>query len=103
MAKQWSVTTEQLTQSANMIEEKTNKYNSEWAKLYTELESLKSSQWKGIASEEFNAKLEACRGDFKAMADTLLAFSEFLKNAAISYEKTEEELKAIASSLNSGK
>ena len=33
MAHEWEVTTERLVSSANVIEEKTAKYNSEWAKL----------------------------------------------------------------------
>ena len=66
MANKWAVTTERLVSSAGVIEEKTAKYNSEWAKLYTELQSLKSAQWQGIASDTFNAKLEAYRNDFHA-------------------------------------
>ena len=38
MAKEWSVTTERLESSANVIEEKTGTYHTEWEKLYTELQ-----------------------------------------------------------------
>ncbi len=74
MANEWAVTTERLVSSANVIEEKTAKYNSEWAKLYTELQSLKSSQWQGIASDTFNSKLEAYRNDFEEMFNPLLNY-----------------------------
>ena len=84
MANEWAVTTERLVSSAGVIEEKTAKYNSEWAKLYTELQSLKSSQWQGIASDTFNAKLEAYRNDFEEMA---------LKIAATPEESTDPESK----------
>ncbi len=102
MANEWSVTTERLVSSANVIEEKTAKYNSEWAKLYTELQALKSSQWQGIASDTFNSKLEAYRNDFEEMSKVLLNYATFLKNAAENYAKTEESLKDAASSLNTG-
>ena len=45
MANSWAVTTERLVSSSNVIEEKTAKYNAEWAKLYSELQNLKSAQW----------------------------------------------------------
>ena len=71
MANKWAVTTERLVSSAQMIEDKTAKYNSEWAKLYTELQSLKSAQWEGIASDTFNSRLEGYRNDFEEMAKVL--------------------------------
>lgn len=102
MANKWAVTTENLVSSAGFIEEKTAKYNSEWAKLYTELQSLKSAQWQGIASDAFNAKLEAYRNDFQEMAKVLLEYVNYLRTAADNYVKTEEAIKDAASNLNAG-
>ena len=102
MANAWSVTTERLVSSAGVIEEKTAKYNSEWAKLYTELQSLKSSQWQGIASDTFNARLEGYRNDFQEMAKVLTAYVTYLREAAENYVKTEEALKDAASNLHTG-
>ena len=102
MATEWAVTTERLVSSANIIEEKTAKYNSEWAKLYTELQSLKSSQWQGIASDTFNAKLEAYRNDFENMSKILMGYAAFLKTVADNYVKTEEALKDAAGNLHTG-
>ena len=102
MSNKWSVTTERLVSSANVIEEKTAKYNSEWAKLYTELQSLKSAQWQGIASDTFNAKLEAYRNDFEEMSKVLLEYANYLKTAAENYVKTEEAIKEAASNLHTG-
>ena len=102
MANQWSVTTERLVSSANVIEEKTAQYNTEWAKLYTELQSLKSAQWQGIASDTFNARLEGYRNDFEEMSKVLLQYAEYLKTAADNYTKAEEAIKDSASSLNVG-
>ncbi len=102
MANEWAVTTERLVSSAGAIEEKTAKYNAEWAKLYTELQSLKSSQWQGIASDTFNSKLEAYRNDFEEMAKILMEYAQFLRNTAENYVKTEEALKDAASNLHTG-
>lgn len=102
MANEWAVTTERLVSSANVIEEKTAKYNSEWVKLYTELQSLKSSQWQGIASDTFNSKLEAYRNDFEEMSKILLSYATYLRSAADNYVKTEEALKDAASGLHTG-
>lgn len=102
MANAWSVTTERLVSSAGVIEEKTAKYNSEWAKLYTELQSLKSAQWQGIASDTFNAKLEGYRNDFEEMSKILMEYANYLKTAAENYVKTEEALKDAASNLHTG-
>jgi len=102
MANKWAVTTERLVSSAGVIEEKTAKYNSEWAKLYTELQSLKSAQWQGIASDTFNAKLEAYRNDFEEMSKVLLEYANYLRTAADNYVKTEEAIKDAASNLHTG-
>ena len=102
MANKWAVTTERLVSSAGVIEEKTAKYNSEWAKLYTELQSLKSAQWQGIASDTFNAKLDAYRNDFEEMSKVLLEYVNYLRTAADNYVKTEEAIKDAASNLHTG-
>ena len=102
MAKEWSVTTEDLVRSAGVIEEKIGKYNSEWAKLYTELQNLKSAQWQGVASDTFNAKLEAYRNDFEEMAKVLMNYVNYLRNSAENYVKTEEALKDAAGNLHTG-
>lgn len=102
MANSWAVTTERLVSSSNIIEEKTAKYNAEWAKLYSELQNLKSAQWQGIASDTFNSKLEGYRNDFQEMSTILLSYAEFLKSAAENYAKTEEAIKDAAGNLYTG-
>ena len=102
MANEWAVTTERLKASADFIEDKTAKYNSEWAKLYAEIQNLKSSQWKGIASDTFNAKLEAYRNDFEELAKVLTSYVSYLRSAADNYEKKEQEIKDAAENLHTG-
>lgn len=102
MGNEWSVTTERLVSSAGVIEEKTAKYNAEWAKLYTELQNLKSSQWQGVASDTFNSKLEGYRNDFEEMSKVLLSYAQYLRTTADNYVKTEESLRDAAGNLHTG-
>ena len=102
MANSWSVTTERLTSSANVLEEKIARYNTEWAKLYTEVENLKSTQWQGVASDAFNSKLESYRNDFEELANVLNSYRDFLISAAEVYAKTEDAVKDAAGNLNAG-
>lgn len=102
MANAWAVTTERLVASAETIEEKTARYNSEWAKLYSEIQNLKSTQWQGIASDTFNSKLEGYRPSFEEMSQILLSYAAYLRSAAVNYEKTENALADAASTLHTG-
>lgn len=102
MASEWAVTTERLESSATVIEEKTAKYNTEWEKLYTELQNLRTAQWQGIASETFNSKLDGYKNEFQEMSKVLLSYAEFLRSAASNYKNTEESLKDAAGSLYTG-
>lgn len=102
MASEWEVTTERLESSAAIIEEKTAKYNQEWAKLYTELQNLRSANWKGIASDTFNSRLEGYQKNFEEMSKVLLSYVEFLRSAAENYKKTEESLRDAAGNLYAG-
>jgi len=103
MAREWEVTTERLESSANVVEEKTAKFKSEWEKLYSELQNLRTAQWQGIASDTFNSKLEGYRNDFEDMTNVLNSYAEFLKNAASHYRTTEESLKEAAGNLYTGR
>ncbi len=95
----WSVTTEQLRASAGVIKEKTAKYNAEYTKLYTELQSLRSAQWQGYASDAFNAKLSSYENTFVELEKVLLSFAEGLEARAKNYEDTETAVKEAADSL----
>ena len=102
MANAWSVETEKLASSANVMDGKIARYNAEWAKLYTEVENLKSSQWKGIASDAFNSKLESYRNDFEELGKVLNSYRDFLTSAAERYAKTEDAVKDAAGNLSAG-
>lgn len=95
----WAVTTEKLKTSAGEIKDKTARYNAEYTKLYTELQSLKSAQWQGIASDAFNAKLDSYKSTFEQLETVLKTFAEGLETRAKNYEDTENAVKDAADSL----
>lgn len=99
MANAWAVTTEKLEKAAEGILEKTSRYNAEYTKLYTELQSLKSAQWQGIASDAFNAKLDSYRNTFEQLETVLKDFAEGLKIRARNYNDTENAVKDAADAL----
>lgn len=94
----WAVTTEKLKTSAGVIKDKTARYNAEYTKLYTELQSLKSAQ-KGIASDTFIAKLDSYKSTFEQLETVLKTFAEGLETRAKNYEDTENAVKDAADSL----
>ena len=100
MPSTWSVTTESLKQSAERLQEMIQQYNTEWGRLYTEIENLKSSSWQGIASDTFNAKIEAYRESFQELETVLKSYVEFLRSASQQYESTENAIKDAAGNLN---
>lgn len=95
----WAVETEKLTSAASVIREKTEKYKADYGKLYTELQSLKSSQWQGVASDAFNTKLDGYKTTFEELEKVLLTFAEGLDTRAKNYEDTETAVKDAADAL----
>lgn len=99
MSGGWSATTESIKNSAERVKELTSKYETEYEKLYTEVDSLRSAKWKGMASDTFNSKLESYRESFNNLRDVMNGYYEFLIEAANHYEETEERIKEAANTL----
>lgn len=99
MAREWSVTTESVKQSAERVKEIIEKYETEYGKLYTEVEALRSSKWQGTASDTFNSKLDSYRASFDNLRDVLNSYYDFLVAAAEHYEKVENNIRESAETL----
>ena len=99
MAREWSVTTESVKRSSERIGELVSKYQTEYEKLYTEAQALRSAKWTGIASDTFNKKLEGYKTEFEELRDVMNNYQEFLKNAAEHYEQVENRLQEEAGNL----
>lgn len=102
MSAKFTANTAEIRKSAQTIEDKTQQYNTEWAKIYTEIENLRV-EWEGESSETFNTQLEGYRNDFQELANILNDYAEFLITTATKIEQTEEALKSSASQLSAGR
>lgn len=101
MAREWSITTESVKQSAERVKDLIVKYETEYEKLYSEVETLRGSKWKGTASDMFNSKLVSYKDSFVNLRDSMNSYYEFLVKAADHYEKVEDSIRESAESLNS--
>ena len=99
MAGEWSITTESVKRSAERVRELTAKYETEYGKLYTEVDSLRSAKWKGTASDTFNSRLESYRASFDNLRDVMNSYYDFLIETARCYEEVEERVKESANTL----
>lgn len=99
MAREWSVTTESVRRSAERIGDLVAKYQTEYEKLYTEVQTLRSAKWTGIASDTFNKKLEEYKSAFEELRDVMNNYQEFLVKAADNYEQVENKLQEEAGNL----
>lgn len=95
----FTVTTERLDEAANYIKDKTSQYDSDIKKLYSEIEAMTSSQWKGVASETFRAKIESYRGEFEQLKTILDQYAENLLTKSKNYTSTENSVTSAAQNL----
>lgn len=98
----FKVETADLRKSAQLIEDRTTRYDAEWAKIYSEIASLRV-EWQGQSSEQFNKQIEAYRNDFQELATVLRSYADFLKTTADRIEKTEDAIKGSAAQLHTGR
>lgn len=98
-AREWRITTEKVKESAEKIKDLISKYETEYQKLYTEVETLRSSKWQGTASDTFNQKLATYRESFDNLKTALDSYYNFLVEAANEYEKVEENIRESANTL----
>lgn len=96
-----SVETADLRKSAEFINDKTARYEAEYAKIYSEIANLRIS-WQGLSSDTFNKQIEGYRNDFDELARVLKSYAEFLKTTAEKIERTENAIKDAAGNLSIG-
>lgn len=102
MSNKFSVETQALKKSSQVIDDKTARYDAEIAKLYAEIANLRV-EWQGQSSNTFNEKIEGYRNDFEELAKILREYSTFLRNTANHYEKVENSVNDTAGGLNIGR
>lgn len=102
MASVFDVTPEELERSATQIAEKTQAFIQTYKNIYAATDGLRVS-YQGQASDTFNQRIEGYRNDFTAAAQALADYIQFLQSYAARLRGVEDDLKARASTLSSGK
>ncbi len=95
----FTVTTERLDEAAQYIKDKTSQYNSDITKLYSELDAMTSTQWRGTASDTFRAKIEGYREEFNQLKSALDQYAEAVLTKSKNYVNTENSVTSAAQGL----
>jgi WXG100 family type VII secretion target len=99
MANAFSVNTESVQKSVQIIDEKVSALVAQAKTLNDEVTNL-SVEWKGNASAQFNAELAQYQETMSKMATTLSAFANAITESLNTYDSADSDLaekaKAIA-------
>lgn len=88
-----------LESSASHIEQQSNAYEREYAKLFQSVEAM-SNAWQGKDNQAFTTQIQGFRKDFSQMTLLMREYAEFLKISARLYRETQEERVAMARRLH---
>ena len=86
------VTPEDLERRAMQIDEKAGEYAAEYQKFFNEMEDFTSRDWTGAGARAFMERLRGFEDDFNKMKQLMNEYANFLRNAANTYEKKEDEI-----------
>lgn len=89
----FEVDTGNLDQVAKFIEDKKTIFDTEWQKIYSDLEILTTDIWTGYASEEYNASLTEYKAQFKKVSDNMKDYADELKRKSGRYVGGEDLVK----------
>ncbi len=92
------VTPDQLDACASKMSEETQSYVKDTNALFSEVEAL-GNAWQGKDNLAFVSQISSFQNDFRQIAMLCIEYSDFLKNSAMSYRNTQEELAAQAARL----
>ena len=87
-----------LTSTATKVDAQSAEYRKEYAQLYTEVDAMQAA-WQGADNVAFTNQIKTFKPDFEKMAKLMDDYSQFLKQAADTYQKTQDEIKNAASKL----
>ena len=98
MAGSIKVDPQQLSSTASKIDAQAAEYRKEFGQLYAEVDAMQSA-WQGADNVAFTNQIKGFKPDFEKMASLMDEYSKFLKQAAQTYQKTQDEIKSAASKL----
>ena len=87
-----------LTSTAGKVDAQAAEYRKEFAQLYSEVDAMQAA-WQGADNVAFTNQIKTFKPDFEKMAKLMDEYSQFLKQAASTYQKTQDEIKSAAAKL----
>lgn len=88
----------ELRNTASKIDSMSDEYQKLYNDLYNEVGNM-SAVWRGEDNIAFTSQIEGFRDDFEKMSQLMKEYSQFLKTAAQTYEKAQDETVAAARRL----
>ncbi len=98
MAETIIVSPQVLRTAASKIESLANEYMTNYNQLYVEMDSMNST-WADKANVAFITQIDGFKDDFKKMYQQMMAYAEYLRKSAETYDKTQEEIIQAAKKL----
>ena len=95
------VETSRLDSTARQVDDLANDYEREYQALFGTVGDLQNA-WSGEDNVAFTTQIEGFRDDFQRMTRLMRDYADYLRKAADSYRKTQENLAAKAKTLSQG-
>ncbi len=92
-------TLDSMRGTANEVDNLADEYSNKYQTFFNEIETLTSTDWKGVDATAFKDQVEGFRDDFGKMKQLMNDYASFIRQAAANYETTQNNLKSQAQSL----
>lgn len=98
MSRRIKVNPAQLNTTAAQIDNAAGEYQKLFNKLFSDVGAMRAA-WQGVDNQAFTSQIEGFRDDFQLMQQVMVEYANFLKQAAKTYEATQQEITAGARRL----
>lgn len=98
MARDITVTPEQLRNAASSIKSLATDYKTQYDQLYKETNAMATS-WSGKDNVAYTTQIDGFKDDFARMYELMNSYAEFLTKTAQAYEDTQNAVVAEAKKL----
>lgn len=98
MARTIKVDPAQLNATASQVESAAGEYRKLYNKLFSDVGGMRAA-WQGVDNQAFTQQIEGFRDDFEMMAKLMDEYGTFLRNAAKTYQQTQDEIVSQAQRL----
>lgn len=88
-----------MRNTAKDIDGIADKYESSYQRFMDEVETLTTTDWKGVDADAFREQVKGFRDDFAKMKQLMNDYATFIRQTADEYERTQNNIKQQASTL----